>query len=350
MLNWRLVTNSLEGKVWLTDQGQNGGVFEWSGPDGNTWAQRSAAKSVIIQSASFEAYFDDARNRVVVVGNPNPGALYTQEYDGASWSAPVVTSSFSSSLQRGWGKNWNPLLRAVVAVNYQPFRAGFGDSSPRGFPRNSDHRLAKWNGTSWQIINDGGAHPADAGYIWQDQQSGKWFSYGGTPRSDIWELVPLIGDRFMRQPSDAIGYPGRNIAASFEFHGGVGAVTYSWRVNGVPITGSPTVNGNVVSGWGKPTISITALKPGTDATLDCLITTSCDSYVTRPIRLFATCRGDLNGDSIVDDADFALFAECYDMYYPPDDKPLCRLDDSNQVTDDKDFLVFVAAYDAMICP
>jgi len=352
---WRIVTNAIEGKVWLVNSGEQPGIFELGGADGNTWVQRSTA-AIAINHSGFEAYFDESRNRAVLVERRSTSAtISVHEFDGTSWVRASATSPFSlTSNQRNYAKNWNPLLRSVVQLNYQNGRAVSAsqplDAMPLGFPTNSDHRLAKWDGTSWQIINDGGAHPADAGYIWQDQQSGKWFSYGGTPRSDIWELVPLTGERFVRQPTDAIGYAGRNIAASFEFRGGVGGVTYSWRVNGMPITASPTVNGNVVSGWAKPTISITGLKAGTDATLDCLITTGCDSYVTSPIRLFATCRGDLNGDSVVDDADFTLFAECYDMYYPPDDKPLCRLDDSNQVTDDKDFLVFVAAYDAMVCP
>lgn len=354
MANWRLVTNTTEGKVWLTDQGQTPGVFELSGPDGNTWVQKSSMTSTFsLGSSNIDAYFDDVRNRIVLVGNPiGSPSLQTQEFDGENWTAPTVSSPFVSSIQRNTNRNWNPLLRSVVAVNWQVGRTASqtSDATPLGFPRNSDHRLAIWNGTSWQIINDGGAHPADAGYIWQDQQSGKWFSYGGTPRSDIWELVPITGDRFVRQPGDAIGYAGRNISTSFEFRGGVGAVSYSWRVNGVPITASPTVNGNTVSGWNKPTISITGLKTGTNATLDCAITAGCETYVTQPVRLFATCLGDLNGDSMVDDADFVIFVSCYDNYYTPDDKPLCRLDNSSQVTDDNDFLVFVAAYQAGACP
>ncbi|MBX3379903.1 MAG: hypothetical protein KF805_07395 [Phycisphaeraceae bacterium] len=348
---WRIVTNAAAGKVWLICNSGNSGVFELGGSDGATWVKVSTQAPA--GTSALEMYYDDQRNCVVSLELwPDGRVRWLQEFDGTTWKGVVQSLPFFFGVDRGSARAWNPLLRAIVAVNYAIGRNASQtiDLTPLGFPTNADHRLAIWNGTTWQIINDGGAHPADAGYIWQDQQSGKWFSYGGTPRSDIWELVPITGDRFVRQPSDAIGYAGRNISTSFEFRGGVGAVSYSWRVNGVPITASPTVNGNTISGWSKPTISITGMKAGTNATLDCVITTGCETYITQPVRLFATCLGDLNGDSMVDDADFVIFVSCYDNYYTPDDKPLCRLDNSSQVTDDKDFLVFVAAYEAGVCP
>lgn len=348
---WRIITNTTVKKLWLVCNLGNQGVFELGGPDGNSWVQISTQQLGFANT--FEVFFDEQRNRVVGIELSSSGSIANLvEFDGVVWKNIPQSLPFQSGNDRGSVRSWNPLLKKVVVENYMVGRSANSsiDRTPLGFPTNSDHRLATWNGTSWQIINDGGAHPADAGYIWQDQQSGKWFSYGGTPRSDIWELVPITGDRFARQPSDAIGYAGRTVSASFEFRGGVGPVSYSWRVNGTPITASPTVNGNSVSGWNKPVVSITGLKAGTDAMLDCVITTGCKTYTTSSVRLFSTCRGDLNGDSIVDDADFVIFAACYDNYYTPEDKPLCRLNDSNQVTDDADFAVFVAAYDAGVCP
>lgn len=353
-MRWRIVTNSTTGKVLLVSNSGTKGVYQLGGADGNTWVLVTAQIPGNNSNSEFDLFFDEARGKVVAMQKVTGGGFHwLEEFDGAVWKpSPQGAVPVSFAATGGWVRSWNPLLRAVVTETYRNGREGDSqvDVTPLGFPTNSDHRLATWDGTAWKVINDGGAHPADAGYIWQDRMNGKWFSYGGTPRSDIWELVPITGDRFVRQPIDAVGYVGRSAGASLEFRGGIGPVSYSWRLNGIPVTASPTSNGTSVFGWSKPAITFSNLKAGTDATLDCVITIGCDTFTTQPVRLLATCLGDLNGDSFVDDADFVIFASCYDAYYTPDDKPLCRLNDTSQITDDRDFLVFVGAYDAGACP
>ncbi|MBX3379995.1 MAG: hypothetical protein KF805_07855 [Phycisphaeraceae bacterium] len=65
------------------------------------------------------------------------------------------------------------------------------------------------------------------------------------------------------------------------------------------------------------------------------------------------CPADLDGDSSVTDADFAIFITAYDILDCAD--PAMRADCNADFThdgfvDDADFLTFVAAYDVMICP
>jgi hypothetical protein len=65
------------------------------------------------------------------------------------------------------------------------------------------------------------------------------------------------------------------------------------------------------------------------------------------------CPGDLNGDTIVDDADFVLFADAYNLLDCLD--PLmpvgCPSDlNSDQFVDDADFVLFADAYNALLCP
>jgi hypothetical protein len=62
------------------------------------------------------------------------------------------------------------------------------------------------------------------------------------------------------------------------------------------------------------------------------------------IRL-SRCPADLNGDGLVDDADFSLFVVSYDIFL--DVAGDFTLD---CVTDDRDFSVFAKAYDQLICP
>jgi hypothetical protein len=65
------------------------------------------------------------------------------------------------------------------------------------------------------------------------------------------------------------------------------------------------------------------------------------------------CPADLNGDGVVDDADFVLFAFAYNLLYCFDpampDKCPADLTNDGYVLDD-DFSLFAVAYDALLCP
>lgn len=65
------------------------------------------------------------------------------------------------------------------------------------------------------------------------------------------------------------------------------------------------------------------------------------------------CPGDLNSDSVVDDADFSLFAAAYNLLdcADPAMPAGCPADlNSDALVDDADFSIFVVAYDALVCP
>lgn len=66
------------------------------------------------------------------------------------------------------------------------------------------------------------------------------------------------------------------------------------------------------------------------------------------------CVGDLNGDGVVDDDDFILFAFAYNTLTCPTFPALfacCPADfNGDGLVDDADFVLFAAAYDALICP
>ncbi|MBL8876196.1 MAG: hypothetical protein JNM86_10415 [Phycisphaerae bacterium] len=70
-------------------------------------------------------------------------------------------------------------------------------------------------------------------------------------------------------------------------------------------------------------------------------------------RLEKLCGSDLNGDGLVDDADFALFCLGYDVLQCADPAMAlnCPADlDRDRVVDDADFRMFVRAYSEMTCP
>ncbi len=65
------------------------------------------------------------------------------------------------------------------------------------------------------------------------------------------------------------------------------------------------------------------------------------------------CVGDLNGDGLVDDADFVIFAAAYDILICPTDPRFtcCPADfNGDGLVDDADFVLFANAYDDLLCP
>ncbi|MBS0191966.1 MAG: hypothetical protein U0573_04495 [Phycisphaerales bacterium] len=67
----------------------------------------------------------------------------------------------------------------------------------------------------------------------------------------------------------------------------------------------------------------------------------------------SVCTGDLNGDCVVDDADFSIFVVAYDILEcgASEMAPGCPADlNHDGFVDDADFSLFVVAYDALVCP
>ncbi len=71
------------------------------------------------------------------------------------------------------------------------------------------------------------------------------------------------------------------------------------------------------------------------------------------VRFNRTCPADLNGDGLVEDADFSLFVTAYDLLDCADQNmaPGCPSDlDASGFVDDADFVIFVGAYNSLLCP
>lgn len=67
------------------------------------------------------------------------------------------------------------------------------------------------------------------------------------------------------------------------------------------------------------------------------------------VRVFQSCPADLNGDGVVEDADFVIFANKYDILIADFRYDVGDLNGDGYV-DDSDFVLFVAAYNDLICP
>ncbi|MBX3387957.1 MAG: hypothetical protein KF691_00735 [Phycisphaeraceae bacterium] len=78
-----------------------------------------------------------------------------------------------------------------------------------------------------------------------------------------------------------------------------------------------------------------------------------DILETRLVCTESSCPGDLNGDGFVDDADFVIFVNAYNILdcFDPSMPTGCPADlNGDDFVDDADFVIFVAAYNELICP
>ncbi len=65
----------------------------------------------------------------------------------------------------------------------------------------------------------------------------------------------------------------------------------------------------------------------------------------------APCAADFNGDNLVEDSDFVIFAVAYNDLICPDAPAACPCDlNGDGQVDDSDFVVFVNAYNELVCP
>lgn len=108
-----------------------------------------------------------------------------------------------------------------------------------------------------------------------------------------------------------------------------------------PITPEVGVN-NVV-------LAVVNLEPGQALQTQNSLTTLETALVCRA----GACVGDLNNDGVVDDSDFVIFAEAYNILdcFDPAMPAGCPADlNEDGMVDDADFVIFVPAYDQLICP
>lgn len=123
------------------------------------------------------------------------------------------------------------------------------------------------------------------------------------------------------------------VGQSRDFVGRLYCTIRDYRLQGGTVY-SDTIQADV-----RAFVSLTVLTPG--ASLEFC---SAEQY--------ASCKGDLNGDGVVDDSDFTAFVvgynilDCADPAMPPG----CTADiNGDALVDDEDFTAFVTAYNQLIC-
>ncbi|MGH7243228.1 MAG: hypothetical protein ACREJD_07415 [Phycisphaerales bacterium] len=165
---------------------------------------------------------------------------------------------------------------------------------------------------------------------WVDSTTG---TFPGSSRSTFDQLISFNGTDFAFVGSNAVTTYHAPVPMTFGVPFRIG--------NEPPRPGTDLLN-DVMSG--------ASLVPGvryTVSDLDFAILQ--DAHV--PINLPCPC--DINGDGLVDDADFFTFTSSYDAYEcsVPSMPAGCPCDfNRDEVVDDADYVTFISSYDQLLCP
>jgi len=210
--------------------------------------------------------------------------------------------------------------------------------------------VKRWNGLSWEAMDF--------------QASAKigvmegMMAAGISPSEAIgpYALPRYVSGKPMlpTQPRDPVAYCGTSAALSVIVDN-VGANTpdYVWRRGEIALSDGPTGTGSVLSGVGTATLRIENDGPADAGSYDVVVTNSCGT-VTSLVAMVTPncCPSDLDGNGIVEDADFAAFTIAYEIFAcaAPDMTVDCPADfNRDGVVDDADFQVFVVGYGGMVC-
>ena len=103
---------------------------------------------------------------------------------------------------------------------------------------------------------------------------------------------------------------------------------------------------------GTRTLTVSGVRGANAGQYKCFVSNSCGSAFSNAATL-KVCAADLNCDQIVDDSDFVLFADGYNLLEcgNPAMQAGCPADiNADNFVDDSDFVAFADGYNALICP
>ena len=190
--------------------------------------------------------------------------------------------------------------------------------------------------------------------------------HNGTPEGNValvaqpnaWSTPAFI----TMQPAPQATCPGGTRTFSVAAVGS-GQLGYQWQLQPAPGAAWQNLTEGINSYHGHPTLDIqnataTTVKArvlwgiGGNLNLRCVVSNDCGAAVSAsgPLNV---CIADFNCDGQVEDADFVIFVNAYNILdcADPTMPEGCPTDlNGDNVVDDADFSIFVVAYDALECP
>jgi hypothetical protein len=378
--------------------GNRAQLYRW---DAGSWQLWGAPSAPLIgsQERNFQhrAVFDRNRGSVVVFMTRGPTSINASpfslilRFNGSSWTTPervvghvvvaavhdpvgdrVVTQTRSGETLVFAGSTFPQASTAERAPGAPTITTNFFDTLAYDTTRARvvtvapDARLLALEGQSWQVVETWTERTSTPDYrtlpivyspvtnslfAWQRTRL-DYCTDSANPEGFYYQLLQRRPERpaYFDKPPTIEDYPNAAVTLLRSIVGGVGIKTFKWYRNGVAMVDSARV-----SGVDLPTLTIRNRTAADDGVYQLVVSPSCGATLSGSVSIgnVVLCKGDLNRDGLVDDADFSNFVVAYDVLDCADASmpPGCPADlNADGLVDDADFSIFVVSYDAVLCP
>jgi hypothetical protein len=310
------------------------------GPFGGVNALAQLANGDLVAAGSFFLTSD-------------PQVSGVARWDGAKWSklGAVPNDEVTAMSVRG--------DRVVIAGDF---------TSVGGLPARG---IARWDGVAWESLG-GGVPPLTPFVVLQASDDrvllgGDFRQVDSVIAAGLAVYAPTVVATIATSPTDTIVRSGGKVVLRASPGAGYRGVSVQWHRNGAPISNGPggaSAGGGVVSQASAvlespttdafATLTITNAQASDAGVFVATFSNACGAASSQPATLvFSGCVADLQGDGVVDDADFQIFVVAYDILdcADPSMPGGCPADlNADGFVDDLDFQIFAVAYDQLLCP
>jgi len=277
--------------------------------------------------------------------------------------------AFASNIAKWNGNSWVSLgsgvdntIRALAILPSGDVVAG-GMFTSAG--NTAASYIARWDGLAWSPLEAGVDSFVFALATLSDGTLaiGGDFEYANGDLSRHWVLWRAGWGPFVEeQPQDA-STCARGTKAFAVSAVGIGVLSFQWQWRSVSsadwenltdgVNYQPASSTLLASGSRSSVVSIRVLSSGSEEwSVRCLVSSGCESVASDAAAL-RICLADIDCSEQVDDADFVLFVNGYDLLdcQDPAMQIACPSDfNKDGFVDDADFVIFVGAYDELVCP
>ena len=371
--------------AWHGNKVIAGGDFDSAGGVANT--RRVAAWNGASWSALGSGITGDPFGPQLVYSllSASDGNLYV----GGSFDQTNISYGLGKWNGSSWSSEWSSSLNASIASVSTLLELPNGDIVAGGYLTSAgtvpvkgiarrDHTTGTWSSLAGGVTGT----TTTTGVVGALGNFGNGFVAGGTfvrtgavSSARVAFFTDDATPQIALPPEDVNADKGDTVVLSAVAAPGFPASSFQWQRETAPMSGvfadiangpggTHPSGGNVSGAFGalsSPTTAtplallIADARPADSARYRVVLAGDCGSNASTPAQVLVTdtCPGDINGDGLVDDADFTLFAAAYDILdcTDPSMPAGCPADISGDaIVDDADFVIFGQAYDELLCP
>ncbi|MBX3390531.1 MAG: hypothetical protein KF691_13865 [Phycisphaeraceae bacterium] len=290
------------------------------------------------------------------VGTPSIPAASIARWNGTQWS----------TMGSGMAMTGGADVEAVAVLPSGDVVAAGRFTSAGGVAVSN---IARWDGSTWSAL-DGGINDRGRAFAVLPQggfmAGGNFSLAAGKPSKGLAQWTDARTPEFLQDPvaehvcglgtaafSVQLEEPNDGLAVRWQLETASGSGSFVDLAEGpIPESGGAVAALSALSAYESSLQISDSTGLLNERRVRAVVSNSCGEVAGTAAALLV-CSSDLQCDGLVDDADFVLFVEAYNLLLcdDPGMSAGCAADlNRDTVVDDSDFVLFVAAYDQLECP